>query len=323
MKWCYVYIAVCLMLLLPITIKAQQFVVEGFRILPNDLTAFHTPVYDLNHDACALLKVVCSSDYVFDSPLGVVKRIDEVGEVWLYLPKGSLLLTIRHPKWGILRDYKFITDLASNTTYELIINSPQPIVQTNTLEEQLPATIESDTESTIVEESIIKEPEKQPSVHSTTSYLLTGNVGISSEIVSYGIRLAILRKHGAWLSVQSNFKSSPTTAGDCDSNGKLTNGSGTPYYNGEIKRSLLMVMGGGIHRIIGGLHFYEGIGYGNYSVVWGASNGNYYKNTDDSSKGIAAEIGALYRLGSVVFSVGGYTIMAKHWEANVGIGICF
>ena len=66
MKWCYLHIAFFLMLL-PLTMKAQQFVVESFRTLPNDLTAFHTPVYDLNHDACALLKVVCSSDYVFDS----------------------------------------------------------------------------------------------------------------------------------------------------------------------------------------------------------------------------------------------------------------
>lgn len=324
MKWCYLHIAFFLMLL-PLTMKAQQFVVESFRTLPNDLTAFHTPVYDLNHDACALLKVVCSSDYVFDSPLGIVKRVDEVGEVLIYLPKGSILLTIRHPQWGILRDYKFPSELASNITYELIIGSPQIIAQANTPEEHQPVAMEPDTITTPVENPIpiLKEPDVQPSAHISTNFLLTANIGISSETLSYGIRLAMLRKHGAWISVQSNFKSSLTTAGECDSTGKLTNGSGTPYYNGEIKRSLLKVMGGGIHRIIKGLHLYEGIGYGNYSVVWGASNGNYYKNTDDSANGLAAEIGALYRLGKFAFSVGGSTIMAKHWEVNAGIGFCF
>ena len=107
------YIKVCgrqfwllLLLLLSLQLQAQQFSVSRFRVIPNDLTAFHAPVYDLNHDACALIKVVCSADFVFDSPLGIVKRTDEVGEVWLYLPQGSVLLTIRHPQWGVLRDYR-------------------------------------------------------------------------------------------------------------------------------------------------------------------------------------------------------------------------
>ena len=324
MKWCYLHIALFFMLL-PLTITAQHFVVESFRTLPNDLTAFHTPVYDLNHDACALLKVVCPSDYVFDSPLGIVKRVDEVGEVLIYLPKGSLLLTIRHPQWGILRDYRFPSELASNITYELIIDSPQIIVQANTSEEQQSVAMEPDTITTPLENPtpILIEPDVQPSAHIPTNFLLTANIGISSETLSYGIRVAMFRKHGAWLSFQSDFKSMPTTVGDCDENGKMANSSDAPYYNGEIKRSMLKIMGGGIHRIIGGLHIYEGVGYGNYSVVWGASNGNYYKNTDASAIGVSAEVGVIYRLGSVVFSAGGSTIMAKHWEGNAGIGICF
>ena len=34
------------------------FKVSGFRVLPNDVSAFITPVRDLNGDACALVKVV-------------------------------------------------------------------------------------------------------------------------------------------------------------------------------------------------------------------------------------------------------------------------
>lgn len=323
MKRHSLHIVFTLILLLPISLKAQQFVVKSFRTIPNDLTAFHTPVYDLNHDACALVKVVCSEDFVFDSPLGIVKRTDEVGEVWLYLPKGSLLLTIRHPQWGVLRDYRFAEELTSNITYELVINPPQPEVQVTTPKEEIPITIEPDTVNILEKEPIIKEPNAQPSEHISTKYMVTGIVGFSNETISYGVRLAMLRKHGFWLSAQSNFKTIPTTAGDCDENGRLTNGSGTPYYNGEIKRSLVKIMGGGIHHILGGLHIYEGIGYGNYSVIWGASNGKFYRNTDESALGVSAEIGAMYLLGNFAFSVGASTIMAKHWEANAGIGIYF
>lgn len=321
MKWRHLHIVVGFLLMLPLTSKAQQFAVKDFHKIPNDLTASYTPVYDLNNDACALIKVVCTPDYAFDSPLGIVKRIDEVGEVWLYLPKGSVMLTIRHPQRGVIRDYRFEEELSPLVTYELIIDSPKLIEQDSVVDRQQ-SLVEPDIENTIIEEPVVENLELLP-VHKSTNYMVSGIVGISNETISYGIRVAMFRKHGAWLSFQSDFKSMPTTVGDCDENGKMANSSDAPYYNGEIKRSLLKIMGGGIHRIIGGLHIYEGVGYGNYSVVWGASSGNYYKNTDASAIGVSAEVGVIYRLGSVVFSAGGSTIMAKHWEGNAGIGICF
>lgn len=62
------------------------------------------PVRDLNDEPCALVKVEAPSDFAFSTPLGIVSRKDKVGEIWLYLPKGSKLLTIKHPEWGVLRD---------------------------------------------------------------------------------------------------------------------------------------------------------------------------------------------------------------------------
>ena len=91
----------------PAKLMAQEFSVESFRQLPNDVSAFINVVYDLNDDACALVKVVAPSDFAFSTPLGIVKRKDEVGEIWLYIPKGSRMLTLKHPEWGVLRDYKF------------------------------------------------------------------------------------------------------------------------------------------------------------------------------------------------------------------------
>lgn len=108
------------------SVQAQEFSVAGFRLLPNDVSAFITPVRDLNDEPCALVKVEAPSDFAFSTPLGIVSRKDKVGEIWLYLPKGSKLLTIKHPEWGVLRDYRFSKPLESRMTYELKLKLPKP-----------------------------------------------------------------------------------------------------------------------------------------------------------------------------------------------------
>ena len=99
-------LAMILWLAIPSALQAQEFSVASFRLLPNDVSAFINNVRDLNDEACALIKVVAPSDFAFSSPLGIVKRKDEVGEIWLYLPKGTKTLTLKHPEWGVLRDYR-------------------------------------------------------------------------------------------------------------------------------------------------------------------------------------------------------------------------
>ena len=113
--------------LLSLTIcgRSQQFKADSLRVLPNDISASMEPVYDLNNDICALVKVVCSHDFAFSSPLGIAKRRNETGEVWLYLPEGSMLLTIKHPQWGVLRDYNFIS--ASHVSRIIFLSGTGPL----------------------------------------------------------------------------------------------------------------------------------------------------------------------------------------------------
>ena len=99
-------------------LAAQEFEVRSFRLLQNDITAWVNPVKDLNDEACALIKVVGDADFAFSTPLGIVARRNEVGEIWLYVPNGTVKLTIKHPKWGVLRDYKFPSALESRLTSE-------------------------------------------------------------------------------------------------------------------------------------------------------------------------------------------------------------
>lgn len=312
-----------LLLLFSLSAQAQQFSVSSFRTIPNDLTAFHTPVYDLNHDACALIKVVGDPRFVFDSPLGIVKRTDEVGEVWIYLPQGSVMLTIRHPEWGVLRDYRLAEPLVANITYELVLAPPVQVIST-TIAEVVESTIEkTEEEEPVIEDLSTLDVAEKVTVKEKLYIMALAQVGIGAKSMAYGMRIGLLQKHGFYLMAEADFKSVPSTAGECDADGVVKGTSSAAYYSGEIKRSLKCVMGGGVHRLVGGLHIYEGLGYGSYEVVWGTSNGKYYKNVHDSVAGLSAEVGALYLLGKVAFSAGASTIMGKHWEANVGIGVCF
>ena len=102
--------------------RAQQFSVAEFRALPNDVSAFIDPVRDLNDEDCGLIKVIAPDDFAFSTPLGIVKREDKVGEIWLYIPHGSKKITLKHPEWGVLRDYVFPCRIDSHMSYELRVD---------------------------------------------------------------------------------------------------------------------------------------------------------------------------------------------------------
>ena len=129
--------AILILALAPSALMAQQFTVSSFRVLPDDVSGFISPVRDLNGDDCGLVKIVASDDFAFSTPLGIVKRADHKGEIWLYLPQGSKKITIKHAEWGVLRDYVFPTRIESRMAYELVIDEPArpvtPVVITDTV----------------------------------------------------------------------------------------------------------------------------------------------------------------------------------------------
>ena len=107
----------------------SQIEVSSFRLLENDLTAntYATMVKDQNGEVAALIKVVTSeSGFVFDGGMvGIVKTKQEAGEIWVYVPHGIKRITIRHPKFGVLRDYYFPVAIEKARTYELVLKIPK------------------------------------------------------------------------------------------------------------------------------------------------------------------------------------------------------
>ena len=195
----------------------STFTVASFRQLPTDVSAFIDAVRDLNGEACALLKVVAPADFAFSSPLGIVERRDKVGEIWLFLPKGTKSITLKHPQWGVLRDYKFGTKLESRMTYEMRLRLPQTAVV-----EKHDTIVYTQT---IVDTVTVSPPRRIVQLHAFT--LLTAS--LHTDGPSWGVMAALMRRHGAYVHVSSNLHSSPTTIGSCNSDGYRPSTSNTPF----------------------------------------------------------------------------------------------
>ncbi len=294
-----------------LTAGAQQFSVKGFRTLPNDVTAFITPVTDLNGDACALLKVQAPDDFAFSTPLGIVKRENKVGEIWLYLPKGSRQITLKSPTLGVLRDYRFPVVLDSHMSYELTINLPtaektDTIIVTQTLRD------------TITIAAV------KPKVPWQYAALATASMHVGGP--SIGIMLAAVKRHGAFLHISSNLKSNES-AFEVEQNGMPTapdNGTVMPYYTGEQRHTSFTFTVGPMHRICRWLNIFYGAGYGKASTLWQLSpleGCAWVENVDKKYNGVAAEAGLLFFHKRLSASLSSITIKGKQWQACVGIGI--
>ena len=296
-------------------IQAQQFQVKKFRTLPNDVSGFINPVRDLNGEACALLKIPTSSDFVFSTPLGIVKRKDEVGEIILYLPKGSSKITVKHPQWGVLRDYRFPTPLESHVAYEMTLNTP--------MDSMAVAALKPDTvvlRQTIVDTiTIIPHKEKIP-----MAYHAMATVSFHTDGPSWGLFLTVMRRHGCFIHMQSDLNKEKKTTDICNQQGILVSSGDKPYYSGKTCRSNLAFTTGCIHRLSRHLCIFEGLGYGKTFTAWQLADiegGGYVRCKDFCRRGLAVEVGALCSFKRLAVAVSCGNVAEKQWQVNVGIGI--
>lgn len=223
--------------LAPLASADSTFTVASFRQLPTDVSAFIDAVRDLNGEACALLKVVAPSDFAFSSPLGIVKRRDEVGEIWLYLPKGTKSITLKHPQWGVLRNYSLGTKLESRMTYEMRLHLPQTAVV-----EKHDTIVYTQT---VVDTVTVAPLRRIAQLHAYT--LLTASMHTDGP--SWGIMAAVMRRHGVYLHASSNLHSAKPALGTCNSDGYRDGTDSKPYYTGRTETSEYAFTLGAIHRL--------------------------------------------------------------------------
>ena len=121
-------------------LHADEFIVKSFSELENDLSARKYVEYDINGDACALIKV--RTDIIktiqFDSNMGipVAPEQRDTGEYWVYVNEGERALKLMAegfiPKTVALEGEGKISSLK---VYELQISSKELNI------EKLPVTI--------------------------------------------------------------------------------------------------------------------------------------------------------------------------------------
>ena len=305
-----------------LSMNAQQFSVSNFRLLPNDITAYINQIKDLNQEACALIKVVGDADFVFSTPLGIVQRKEEVGEIWIYVPHGTIQITIKHPQWGVLRDYALGTSLESRMTYEMVL-IPPVIQQDNHILNFRIKPMRSQVKRDISSVSLkfLEVPPMKGSM--PWRYLLMVNVGWNTSTPLWGMRVGMVKRHGFYVSFNSSSYSIPDTDGFCDKDGYVLSGGGMPYYSGKMLTGNWKVLAGGLHCFKKHFYLYEGLGYGENMVAWETSEKDWLYNKGYSTKGFSVEMGMLYAVRNWAFSVGCLTIKGQSWEPTLGIGTYF
>lgn len=114
----------CLFLVTKVT--AQDMKVVEFRLLDKDLTAntHGTSLLDQNGETAALIKIVTPEHgFTFDGgSLGIVDVQEHVGEMWVYVPRRAMKLIVKHPAFGVMRDYFYPVPIEGGRTYEMLLD---------------------------------------------------------------------------------------------------------------------------------------------------------------------------------------------------------
>lgn len=292
---------------------AQRFEVDTVKTMKNDVSAFISPVRDLNGQACALIRVEAPAEFAFSTPLGIVKRQDETGEILLYVPHGTRMLTIKHPQWGVLRDYKFRQPLESHLCYVMKINCPQHPAEE--IHDTLVIT-ETRIDTVTVER-------RRPPVPLALHVMLTASLYKAGP--SWGIMLACMKRHGAFIHASTDFRSTGDIRMEVSRNGMPADGQGImPYYTGNAGHCNYMVTAGLTHRITRNINIFEGAGYGKTATSWQLAEeegGGYALNQGLTHKGWAAEAGVMWHDTRWAVTASASTLKFRQWQMNIGIGI--
>lgn len=141
--------------------------------------------------------------------------------------------------------------------------------------------------------------------------------------VSFGFSVGQVMRFGWFVSVMSNGNFSGFGAdGVCDAQGYLPDGH-LMQYTGEVSKMRLSVMAGGMMRIHGPWIARVGVGYGNRTLRWQTTDGQWLRNTAYSWQGLDLSAGVQVHLRGFVLSMEAVTTQFKTVEAKIGLGYAF
>ena len=308
-------------------VKKDSFkLVEGFVNINTD------KMYDDNDKPYAVLKV--KTENINDkqrrelSFKGDARTFFEIeykdGEVWLYISYYATYLKISHPDLSSTEFY-FPFDMQGKKGYELTLVNTTPVgideEKVNDIMERI-STLETNT-------AALEQAQAQPqtvivnnTVTTVDSYsFLTLNASYNSYgKLAYGLTLGNMKKMGWFVSVMSNFNfNALSTDYECG-NDFLVSGY-YPFYTGKEVYTSISANGGVMFKLVNELALKVGVGYGMRNVAYEMVDGKYVKNTEVSTAGVEALVGAHYKIGKLVLSLDMVTTSFKVFEAKLGIGM--
>ena len=119
-------ITILMLLLIVCRMEGQELAVKSFAFVQSDLSAQTQPRKDLNNKNCALVKVGIGLQGVQFEGNVVGKVVNKIGEYWVYMPRCSRMLKVKHPNYSPIMvtfpNYG-VEKLESNRTYQLTMNA--------------------------------------------------------------------------------------------------------------------------------------------------------------------------------------------------------
>jgi len=284
-----------LLLLTVVTAGAQnrRLIVRSFSASDiGDMRARTSPAFDKNNKLAALIDITFAasdSTLVFEGMVG--EPIHFPGEWLIHVPEGTSRLKVS-------------------------MDDCKP------LEFTIPAGIAIESGMVYLMDMDIEE-----AVKLRTLILPTLSMGFASPMhMSYGIMVGFCKLNGGYFRIKTDFSFGLKTTAECDADGMIDGVKG--WYTGETKKSRFAVTAGYMRHLVdigdnSSLYAYVGGGYGNRTLAWQMSGGEYAKVVPSSLSGVEVETGALYRIGGVAVSLGFQTNSFKFFEANLGVGVMF
>lgn len=104
--------------------------IKDFHPIVTDLSAISTDTkkIDQNGEPSAIIKIqTTEKNFSFDvGQIGIVAQVEHKGEIWLYVPKGIIHITVAHDKYGVLRNYYIPNgiDIEAGKVYECKLKTP-------------------------------------------------------------------------------------------------------------------------------------------------------------------------------------------------------
>lgn len=137
---------------------------------------------------------------------------------------------------------------------------------------------------------------------------------------SLGFTIGQVRRYGWFMSVMTNGNlSGYSFDGECNNLGFLSDGH-LMQFTGTTSKTRLSVMAGGLMHLTGPLLARVGIGYGNRTLRWETTDGQWYRNRERSWQGIDLSAGVQLHFNGLVVSLEAVTTQFQYVEAKVGVG---